>query len=153
MQNLLMMKEKFEQLIKQSEENIAKMKEALAKMEEVKFTPQYPTTYEEIAEVVKPRWLVMCQDGIAKHVSFDSYQLPTEFAAKQAASFGQIKVLEAYCKEKFAEDATHFIDITSLGILRSVRWSYTPFKFSPKAAEWVIETFPQIFKIYYGIEK
>ena len=138
------MKQQLEQLLKDAEEVTAKMREALAKM-------QHPKTYAEIAEVVNGTWHVTPWGGITQYTTTSRYQLPTASAAKQDAAFRQIKVLEAYCKEKFEGEATETIMVNDSGDLFAIQFIYAPFYFTQKASDWLISTFPEIFKTFYNV--
>lgn len=115
--------------------------------------PALAATYDEIADVVKPKWAFKSFEGTP--VSFDEqdpYQLPTESAAKQTAAFSQIKNLEAYCAVKFDGDRNNIIDVDAEGGLFPVECDYGIIKVTREAANWLIANHPEPFLVFFGVK-
>ena len=114
--------------------------------------PALAATYDEIADVVKPKWAFKSFEGTP--VSFDEqdpYQLPTESAAKQTAAFSQIKNLEAYCAAKFEGERDYSV-IYVCNRLRVNHTDYDYIKVTKEAAEWLIANHPEPFLVFFGVK-
>jgi len=114
--------------------------------------PALAATYEEVVDVVKPKWLCDAHGEINSWSSTDPFQLPTEQAANQHRAFIQIKNLEAYCAEKFEGERECTIDVDDAGNLVSYESVYGVIKVSESAAEWMIKTHPEPFLIFFGVK-
>lgn len=113
--------------------------------------PKLATTYEEVVAAVKPTW-VCCADGSFVKARIKPFYIPNEQAAKQDRAFIQIKNLEAYCAGKFEGERRYVINISFSGSLIKYPSNHAPFHFSKEAADFVMEHFPEVFKIYYGVK-
>lgn len=142
--------QQLKQLLTEAEQVTAKMREALAKMG-VTATPPLATTYEEVAEAVKPTWICAC-NGKVFETEDDHYQLPTKQSAKQDKAFIQIKNLEAYCAANFEGDRNYVIDVRISGTMSYYEFPYGIIKITEEAAEWLIENHPEPFLIFFGVK-
>ena len=114
--------------------------------------PALAATYDEIVDVVKPKWTCKVNGEFINWPSSDPYQLPTESAAKQDRAYIQIKNLEAYCAAKFPGERDHSISCRSSGELFLHQAAYSIIKVTRKAAEWLIANHPEPFLIFFGKE-
>lgn len=138
--------------ISQNGERRAISSHKLRHLPDYKPKPALAATYEEVVDVVKPKWYCMYDLDLIEYEYYDKGQLPTEAAAKQDAAFRQIKNLEAYCAVRFDVEREYSVTVLNNGKLVIEKCMYGFIRVSSKAAEWLIANHPEPFLVFFGVK-